>query len=128
MNNLSLDTLRALCENMPRPVPEMLVVGHPLKLREFRQRIPLVSTVPMMPLLGIASHVSFIENDYCMERKQVQFPRSKRKRIRKKWRKQEKNFAMTPTAYVMNEDCLGTIPKICDLKVNHGFLAGLNVS
>ena len=120
MNNLNLDTLIALCENMPRPVPMMLVVGHPLKLREFRQRIPLVSTAPLVPMLDIAFHspsVSFIESEHCMMRKQVRFSRSKRKRIRKKWRNQEKNFAMTPTAYIMNEDVLGTIPKIMERQI-----------
>jgi hypothetical protein len=48
--------------------------------------------------LGIQVYVSdFLPK----ERKQVRFPKSKRKRIRKKWAKDPKNYAMVETAALL---------------------------
>lgn len=40
--------------------------------------------------------LDIIENQHWTESKQVRYPRSKKKRIQKKWRKQLKNFAIVP--------------------------------
>ena len=41
--------------------------------------------------------MDLIGSPHVLSRQQVRFPRSKRKRIRKKWAKQEKNFALRPS-------------------------------
>ena len=113
---LNLAVLTSLLEKMPPPVPMMRLVGHPDKLRELRQRIPIAPAHQTKPPIDITFHsptFSFVESEYCMERKQVRFPRSKRKRIRKKWAKQDKNFAMVPAVYIIDEKALqAIIPRI----------------
>ena len=42
---------------------------------------------------------NIIESVWLTERKQWRFPRSKKRRIRKKWAKDEKNFKYEPKAY-----------------------------
>ena len=50
--------------------------------------------------------IKIIQSDLCMERRQNRFPRTKKKRIRNKWAKQEKNFVYNPTAYYIGNDSL----------------------
>jgi len=38
-----------------------------------------------------------IEDSHLLSKTQVRFPRSKKKRIRKKWAKQERNFSYRPS-------------------------------
>ena len=40
-----------------------------------------------------------IESEACKERKQVRFPKSKKKRIRAKWSNREENFTYIPRAF-----------------------------
>ena len=43
---------------------------------------------------------------------QFRFPRSKAKRIRKKWAKDGRNFKRVPTSYLMNNNILIAHPEI----------------
>lgn len=42
------------------------------------------------------------ESELCMTRAQVRFPRSKRRRIQKKWAKQDRNFEEKPAVLVVD--------------------------
>lgn len=46
--------------------------------------------------------IKVFSNPYCYRREQVRFPRSKKKRIRKKWAKNEKNFKNVPLMFAIN--------------------------
>jgi hypothetical protein len=41
---------------------------------------------------------------FAVERKQVRFPRSKKKRIRNKWAKREENYRVSPRIYRLGGD------------------------
>ena len=66
---------------------------------------PLTMLYPK-PMIGIR----IIESPYAYKthRHQVRFPRSKKRRIREKWAKQEKNFRVDhiPQAYQIGEDMI----------------------
>ena len=50
-----------------------------------------------MNAIGTLSQYKMVRSYQITDRIQVRFPRSKKKRIRKKWAKQEKNFAYFPS-------------------------------
>jgi hypothetical protein len=52
----------------------------------------------MNPLtLGMLAGLTVHSDQYMRDWKQVRFPRSKKRRIRKKWTKQRKNFGWVPS-------------------------------
>ncbi len=53
---------------------------------------------------------------YTFIKKQVKFPRSKKKRIRKKWAKQEKNFSLFPSSLVLYSELVSNPTIIEKLK------------
>lgn len=40
-----------------------------------------------------------VESEFAVDRRQVRFPRSRRRRIRQKWAKDESNFTSKPAMY-----------------------------
>ena len=48
------------------------------------------------------SGITILESEHCKERVQWRFPRSKRKRIRRKWAQREENVRYEPRAYKMD--------------------------
>ncbi len=59
--------------------------------------------------LGIKSQnlitpVEFVSNPYCVKRVQLLFPRSKRKRIRKKWTKDSHNWGDIPQMFLIDKN------------------------
>lgn len=52
--------------------------------------------------------IEILESEHCKERVQWRFPRSKKKRVRKKWAQREENVRYEPRAYRM-----GTNKIIC---------------
>ncbi len=56
--------------------------------------------------------ISVVESSYAIERKQFKFPRTRKKRIEKKWRKNPKNFKDSPGAYLVNGRTLYAHPEI----------------
>lgn len=57
--------------------------------------------------------IKVVTNTYLTETKQVRFPRSKSKRIRKKWSKNQKNFNEYPSDKVYFTDYNGSQMFIC---------------
>lgn len=55
-----------------------------------------------MNIMGL----TIIETVGATIREQIRFPRSKRRRIIKKWEKQEKNFTYTPTCFKVGNTLL----------------------
>lgn len=46
--------------------------------------------------------IRIFQSIYCVSEKQTRFPRSKRKRIRKKWAKDKRNWTLKPAAYMLH--------------------------
>lgn len=55
-----------------------------------------------MSALGSLFGMAVYENPHCKVWTQVRFPRSRKKRMRKKWVKQDKNFEWRPGAYMIS--------------------------
>jgi len=53
-----------------------------------------------IPARTMSGNLKVIQNTYCTVRKQYRFPHSKKRRIRAKWAKRERNFRYTPSPYV----------------------------
>ena len=48
--------------------------------------------------------ITIMSDPHVMVRKQTKFPRSKRRRIRKKWSKREKNYSLVPgMVYILGQ-------------------------
>ena len=60
------------------------------------------------------SHYRVVESLMATEKKQARFPRSKRKRIRAKWAKQEKNFEHLPSQYILGGNTIVIHPVIAN--------------
>jgi hypothetical protein len=58
------------------------------------------------------SGITILESEHCKERVQWRFPRSKRKRIRRKWAQREENVRYEPRAYRYQNDTLICHPSI----------------
>lgn len=56
--------------------------------------------------------VNLIVSEHCQKREQYRFPRSKKKRIRNKWAKRERNYKYTPMAYRAPENTIYCHPSI----------------
>ena len=49
---------------------------------------------------GTLSGIKIIESPHAVASTQIRFPRTKKKRILKKWKKQDCNYALRPAAYM----------------------------
>jgi len=49
---------------------------------------------------GRLSGMKVIQSPYATEKRQFRFPRTQKKRIMKKWRKQERNYKHLPCMYI----------------------------
>lgn len=56
----------------------------------------------MQGLLGAISGISVYQSAGAISRTQVKFPRSKKKRMQKKWRKDERNYDLRPAAFMIS--------------------------
>ncbi len=56
--------------------------------------------------LGNIFGMRIISSPYAMNREQFKFPRSKKKRIRKKWAKNNKYFKDIPGMWIVNGDVI----------------------
>lgn len=65
--------------------------------------------VGSMPLFG---GIRVYESVHCQKREQFRFPRSKKKRIRNKWAKRERNYKYTPMAFRGPENSIYCHPSI----------------
>ena len=66
-------------------------------------------------ILGPMAGVRVLESEHLVIREQVRFPRSKRKRIRKKWAKRPENWAERPDPdiYRMADPITGRVQLVC---------------
>lgn len=81
---LSMSKVRAMM-NAPAPAHTSEIVTVPCSMPQTLD----------MTLSGIEMVVS----EMCVSREQVRFPKSKKKRIRKKWAKRDENYRYVPMAY-----------------------------
>lgn len=56
----------------------------------------------MMLMLGELMGMRVFVSPFCTARKQVRFPRSRKRRIIKKWKRRESNYQEVPAAYMVN--------------------------
>ena len=60
----------------------------------------------MNDLLSQFSGMPVYVNEMAVNRQQYKFPRSKKKRIRNKWAKNDKNFKLTPAYFIVAKSLL----------------------
>src|ERR1043166_6115606 len=65
-------------------------------LDKLRQAMERIKGMEPIPLYKPPSMYRIIENEFLSSRIRFRFPRSKKKRIRRKWAKQEKNYRQEP--------------------------------
>ena len=53
---------------------------------------------------SILGGIKIIASTYCTTRQQYRFPRSKKKRMQKKWRKDQRNWREQPVMYMFGND------------------------
>lgn len=70
------------------------------------------------PFLSSVFSVGFFEDPYMRDWQQVRFPRSKKRRMRKKWAKQRRNFgfAPSPRIYRIGDTIIGHPEVIAKIK------------
>lgn len=56
----------------------------------------------MQNLIGTISGMSVYSSVHATQKRQTMFPRSKKKRIQKKWRKDQRNWDERPAAYMVS--------------------------
>lgn len=56
--------------------------------------------------------VQIVESILAVDRRQVRFPRTKKRRIQKKWQKQERNWRSTPAAFLLEGHTLYCHPVV----------------
>ncbi len=104
-----LADVEKMMAKLPRAPAFNAILAHPAMARDATTRLgwqPSLTTVRASSVLG----VPFYTQDLLVRRRQVRFPRSKRRRIRKKWRKNPKNWITEPdpNVYLMNLCSMGT--------------------
>ena len=80
----------------------------------------------MNGLPGVLSGVQVIRSQYAVTRVQVRFPRSKKRRICKKWQKDQRNYGFMPGMFKIG----GVVvchPKVWDKLVHAGTVVGETV-
>ena len=65
-----------------------------------REALSMKQHFVSMPVFPVPDHLK----DFMQDRVQFRFPRCKRKRIRKKWAKDPRNWRTVHTAYMLNDD------------------------
>ncbi len=116
-NNLTLGMFRAnllkLIEHLMirEPIPDLII--NPSIAQKMGELMPVDNSTG---LRCNALHVDSLgmrvfSSPFVTIRKQVRFPRSKRKRIRRKWAKQAKNWAEEPAAYLVTQKMIEPILK-----------------
>ena len=60
---------------------------------------------------GTLSGIKIIESPHAVASTQIRFPRTKKKRILKKWKKQDCNYALRPAAYMFQGEFI-THPEV----------------
>jgi len=56
---------------------------------------------PFGGMFGQFGGIKLVESEHLIERIQTKFPRTKRKRIQKKWMKQSKNYSSFPSKDIL---------------------------
>ena len=95
-------------------------------IKEAMQKMHELKATFEKPLFTLPIQQSSVISPYLTERVQIRFPRSKKKRIRKKWARDPKNFRDVPREYAyiidevmyMHPDTLARLQKVVSQQAN----------
>ena len=82
-------------------IPQQIVLAPPSAVSEIaRSIIAENARMAIRPLLPF----EVMSSPYCIRREQTRFPRSKKKRIQKKWSKDERNWGDIPKIFLIDKN------------------------
>lgn len=76
-------------------------VYHEREKAQIRQKVEAEAGIPHYSIADLYG-IQVISSPEAVKHVQYRFPRSKKRRIRKKWAKQEKNYQYEPMSYLVN--------------------------